>query len=169
MGCGRVGFKRERMCCRWFATVTMLARRLELALARLCECESHFSTISRHRPLTRADRGARPSISPAAPDSHGSRMRENPHCLPAPVVLCMVFVEVLSWFAFYSSPIPDQTGHSQAPSAWSGQRIDAPTCNPLGCVIAARSGCGRSTTPGRACALRFPRRRAVVDSALNSL
>ena len=64
------------MCCRWFATVTMLARRLELALARLCECESHFSTISRDRPLTRADRGARPSISPAAPDSHGSRMSE---------------------------------------------------------------------------------------------
>ena len=32
----------------------------------------------------------------------------------APVVLCMVFVEVLSWFAFYSFPIPDQTGHSQA-------------------------------------------------------
>ena len=26
----------------------------------------------------------------------------------------MVIEEVLSWFAFYSSPVPDQTGHSQA-------------------------------------------------------
>jgi hypothetical protein len=26
----------------------------------------------------------------------------------------MVIEEVLSWFAFYSSPIPDQTGHSKA-------------------------------------------------------
>ena len=50
-------------------TCALLARRLDSALARLCECESNFSTISRDRPLTRADRRAayRPSISPAAP------------------------------------------------------------------------------------------------------
>jgi hypothetical protein len=39
----------------------------------------------------------------------------------------MVIEEVLSWFAFefafYSSPIPDQTGHSQAPGFAFGSYI----------------------------------------------
>ena len=38
----------------------------------------------------------------------------------------MVFVEVLSWFAFYSSPIPDQTGHSQAPGQVRSAHINIP-------------------------------------------
>ena len=36
------------------------------------------------------------------------------------------FVEVLSWFAFYSSPIPDQNGHSQAPGQVRSAHINIP-------------------------------------------